>query len=53
VREFDPFSGVIMFFLMVGIYTLFIFGMKVKYVLVIAGLIGLFLLTAGIPPATH
>jgi uncharacterized protein len=53
VREFDPFSGVIVFFLMVGTYTLFIFGMKVKYVLVIAGLIGLFLLTAGIPPATH
>jgi uncharacterized protein len=45
IREFDPFSGVIIFFGMVGIYMLLMFGWKPKYLLVSAILIGIFLLT--------
>jgi uncharacterized protein len=48
-EQFDPFTGVIVFFLMTGAYMLLLFGVKVKYVLVSAGLIGLVLLTASIP----
>jgi uncharacterized protein len=46
LREFDPISGVIVFFLMVGAYMLMIFGWKPRYVIISAVLIGVFLLTA-------
>jgi uncharacterized protein len=51
VEQFDPFTGVIVFFLMSGAYMLLLFGVKARYVLVSVGLIGLFLLSASIPPA--
>jgi uncharacterized protein len=49
IREFDPFSGVIVFILMAGAYMLLVFGWKPKYVYVSAILLGLFLLTAFVP----
>jgi uncharacterized protein len=49
IREFDPNSGIIVFFLMGGAYMAFIFGFKPKYVLISGVLIALFLLAAGVP----
>jgi uncharacterized protein len=51
IREFDPNSGIIVFFLMVGAYMAFIFGFKPRYVLISGVLIALFLLVAGVPAA--
>jgi uncharacterized protein len=51
IRIFDPKSGIIVFFLMVGAYMAFIFGFKPRYVLISGVLIALFLLAAGVPAA--